>query len=68
MLAGGELFRGGRTPAKPKWSEVMIFLKVVLRQGVVIGEFRFFERQSKFLYSLYLFYDSYIRKFGVKLK
>ena len=68
MLAGGELFRGGRTPAKPPWSEVMIFLKVVLRQGVVIGEFRFFERQSKFLYSLYLFYDSYIRKFGVKLK
>ena len=25
MLAGGELFFGGRTPAKPKWSEVMIF-------------------------------------------
>ena len=32
MLAGGELFFGGRTPAKPRWSEVMIFLKVVLRQ------------------------------------
>jgi len=33
MLAGGELFFGGRTPAKPKWSEVMIFLGVFLRQG-----------------------------------
>ncbi len=25
--------RGGRTPAKPWWSEVMIFWDVVLRQG-----------------------------------
>ena len=32
MLAGGELFFGGRTPAKPLWSEVIIFMDDVLRQ------------------------------------
>ena len=26
MLAGGGCVVGGRTPAKPRWSEVMIFL------------------------------------------
>ena len=33
MLAGGELAEGGGTPAKPRWSELMIFLGVLLRQG-----------------------------------
>ena len=32
MLAGGECVVGGRTPAKPRWSEVMIFLDVFLRR------------------------------------
>ena len=33
MLAGGVCVVGGRTPAKPPWSEVMIILCVFLRQG-----------------------------------
>ena len=32
MLAGGECVVGGRTPAKPRWSEVIILLDVLLRQ------------------------------------
>ena len=33
MLAGGRRFPGGCIPAKPRWSEVMIFLEDFLRQG-----------------------------------
>eukprot|EP00828_Plagiopyla_frontata_P007716 TRINITY_DN13712_c0_g1_i4.p2 TRINITY_DN13712_c0_g1~~TRINITY_DN13712_c0_g1_i4.p2 ORF type:complete len:178 (-),score=13.21 TRINITY_DN13712_c0_g1_i4:25-558(-) len=33
MSAGGERVEGGRTPAKPRWSEVIIFWDVFLRQG-----------------------------------
>ena len=33
MLAGGGDLVGGRTPAKPRWSEVMIFLGDFLRAG-----------------------------------
>ena len=33
MLAGGRRFPGGCIPAKPPWSEVMIFLEDFLRQG-----------------------------------
>jgi hypothetical protein len=33
MLAGGRCVVGGRTPAKPRWSEVMIILCDFLRQG-----------------------------------
>ena len=33
MLAGGRCVVGGRTPAKPRWSEVMIILCEFLRQG-----------------------------------
>ena len=32
MLAGGGSAVGGRTPAKPTWSEVMIFWDVLLRR------------------------------------
>ena len=32
MLAGGGCAVGGRTPVKPRWSEVMIFLGGFLRQ------------------------------------
>ncbi len=33
MFAGGERVEGGRTPAKPRWSEVIVFSDVLLRQG-----------------------------------
>ena len=33
MFAGGGCLVVGRTPAKPRWSEVIIFLGVVLRQS-----------------------------------
>jgi hypothetical protein len=33
MLAGGGFFFGSPTPAKPRWSEVIIFLDVLLRRG-----------------------------------
>ena len=32
MLTGGSCVAGGRTPAKPRWSEVIIFLDLLLRQ------------------------------------
>ena len=32
MFAGGEGVVRGRTPAKPRWSEVMIFWNLLLRQ------------------------------------
>ena len=38
MLAGGGCVVGGRTPAKPRWSEVMIFLAVFLRQRSPLQE------------------------------
>ena len=38
MFAGGHRFPGGRTPAKPPWSEVMIFLDVLLRQSTPLQE------------------------------
>ena len=34
MLAGGEGVVRGLTPAKPRWSEVIVFLNTVLRQSV----------------------------------
>jgi hypothetical protein len=33
LFAGGERVEGGCSSAKPRWSEVIIFLEVVLRQG-----------------------------------
>ena len=38
MFAGGHRFPGSRTPAKPPWSEVMIFLDVLLRQSTPLQE------------------------------
>jgi len=38
MLAGGGCVAGGRIPAKPLWSEVMIFLAVFLRQRTPLPE------------------------------
>ena len=38
MLAGGRRIVGRCTPAKPLWSEAMIFLEVVLRQGSPLQE------------------------------
>ena len=38
MFAGGHRFPGSRTPAKPPWSEVMIFLDVLLRQSNPLQE------------------------------
>ena len=32
MRAGGERAEGGRTSAKPRWSEVLVFCDGVLRQ------------------------------------
>ncbi|EAC9660394.1 hypothetical protein B5G93_15545, partial [Listeria monocytogenes] len=31
-LAGGKLFSEDRIPAKPRWSEVIVFLGILLRQ------------------------------------
>jgi len=33
-LAGGGSMAGGRTPAKPLWSEVIVFLGGFLRQRI----------------------------------
>ncbi len=39
-LPGGACVAGGRTPAKPQWSEVMIFLDDFLRQRALCPEER----------------------------
>ena len=38
MRAGGERAEGGRTSAKPPWSEVIIFWGVFLRQSTPLQE------------------------------
>ena len=38
MFAGGEGVVGARTPAKPQWSEVMIFWYLLLRQRSSLQE------------------------------
>ena len=38
MFAGGHRFPGIRTPAKPPWSEVIIFLDAFLRQSTPLQE------------------------------
>ena len=38
MLAGGGCAVGGRTPAKPRWPEVILFLEDFLRRGTPLQE------------------------------
>ena len=38
MLAGGRRFPGGCIPAKPPWSEVIIFVYLLLRQSTPLQE------------------------------
>ena len=38
MLAGGRRFPGGCIPAKPRWSEVIIFVYLLLRQSSRLQE------------------------------
>ncbi|OUL07887.1 hypothetical protein B0533_11640 [Sedimentibacter sp. SX930] len=38
MLAGGGCIAGGRTPAKPPWSEVIVFLDVFHRREDHLSE------------------------------
>ena len=38
MFAGGHRFSGSQTPAKPPWSEVIIFVYLLLRQSTPLQE------------------------------